>query len=145
MNSFRMALAASIAAASLALAACDEGGMSETAGEDSAMSAPGDTGGGTSPDTPVSSAPAPGTASTARAGAGDVDNNPPGDPCGASKVATFVSQKATPAVRSRIAAEVGHGTIRWIGPDTAVTEDYSPQRLNVTLDANDVITGANCG
>ena len=68
----------------------------------------------------------------------------PGDTCGASKVAAFVSQKATPAVRARVAAEVGHDRIRWVGPDTVVTMDFRPDRLNVTLDENDVITGGNC-
>ena len=76
--------------------------------------------------------------------AGDVDSNPPGDTCGASKVAAFVAQEATPAVRARLASEVGHDRIRWVGPDTVVTMDFRPDRLNVTLDANDIITGGKC-
>ena len=145
MNGIKMVLVAGFAAASLALVSCEQADAPEMAGGDSAMSTSAGTGGGASPDTPVSSTPASGDASAADGDAADVNSNPPGDECGASKVATFVSQKATPAVRARVAAEVGHSTIRWIGPDTAVTEDYSIQRLNVTLDANDVITGANCG
>jgi hypothetical protein len=83
--------------------------------------------------------------STAAASGAVVDSNLPGDACGATKVVAFVSQKATAEVKRKVAAEVGHSTIRWVGPDTVVTQDYSPQRLNVTLDANDVITGGKCG
>ena len=99
-----------------------------------------------SPHTPVSNAGTAEQAATAKAAASRqaVDSNPPGDECGASKVAQFVSQEATPAVRARLTAEVGHNRIRWVGPDTVVTMDFRPDRLNVALDANDVITGGKC-
>jgi hypothetical protein len=140
------------AAAALALAACTDAGgpEAEGMGDEAAVdtSAAGTTGSDMTsddPDTPVSNTPAPqATATTART-ARDADSNPPGDACGASQVAAFVAQQATSAVRRQVAAKVGHDRIRWIGPDTAVTEDYSPQRLNVSLDRNDVITGARCG
>jgi hypothetical protein len=66
------------------------------------------------------------------------------DECGASKVAAYIAQEATTAVRARLAADVGHDRIRWVGPDTAVTMDFRPDRLNVSLDSANVITGGKC-
>lgn len=142
MNLLRMALAPG-AALLLGLAACGETPEdAATNGEDSAMTVPENTAGEPTPGGQETQASA--DASTAQARAGDVDSLPEGDQCGASKVAQFVSQEATPAVRAQVAAEVGHTRIRWIGPDTVVTMDFSPERLNVLLDANDVISGARC-
>ena len=142
MKLLRLALVSGAAAVALGLAACGETADETGAnGEDSAMTASTDETGST----PTGDGAAtPAEAARTRAAAGDVDSLPEGDECGASKVATFVSQEATPAVRARIAAEVGHSRIRWIGPDTVVTMDFRPDRLNVTLDENDIITGARC-
>lgn len=35
--------------------------------------------------------------------------------------------------------------VRHIGPNTQVTMDYRPDRLNIDIDANGVITGFRCG
>ncbi len=137
MNTIRMALVSTLAASALALAACDAANDAAT-GEDSAMTTPADEAAMTpddSADTP------PGPIATAPA---DDDDSGDGDRCGAGEVAKYVGQEAMPDVRARITADVGHTRIRWVGPDTVVTMDYSPERLNVTLDADDVITGANC-
>lgn len=136
----------------LALAACEApaetaaDGAGEASGNDVAGAASPQTPSDAAPDTPVSNTATPEGAATATAAASRqaVDSNPPGDECGASKVAQFVSQEATPAVRARLASEVGHDRIRWVGPDTFVTMDFRPDRLNVALDANDVITGGKC-
>ena len=41
---------------------------------------------------------------------------------------------------------LGHNRIRWLGPDDAMTMDFSPERLNVMLDAQKrTITGVRCG
>ncbi|MDO8290419.1 MAG: I78 family peptidase inhibitor [Parvibaculum sp.] len=37
------------------------------------------------------------------------------------------------------------GSVRIIRPDTAVTEDYRINRLNITLDDKDVVTKLHCG
>lgn len=34
---------------------------------------------------------------------------------------------------------------RLIGPDTMVTMDYIPERLNIYFDENDIITDVRCG
>jgi hypothetical protein len=35
--------------------------------------------------------------------------------------------------------------VRIVGPKSAVTTDYQPERLNVKIDASDRITGFSCG
>lgn len=144
----RTALLTFAASALLALAACGETGAPESEGASDAAgtgqpAATDSNASSAGPDTPVSdtaTSEATPTPTTTR----KVDSNPPGDECGASQVATFVDQKATPAVRARLQAEVGHDRIRWVGPDTIVTMDFRPDRLNVMLDKNDVITGGKC-
>ena len=115
----------------LFLAACGEG-VEEPAGDEPvvATATP-------DPDTAVTSAA--GTSSAAGA------DSVPSD-CNAPQAEGFVGERATPAVRERLAAAVAPITaIRWVGPGQATTEDYSPQRLNVMLDAGDVITEVHCG
>ena len=65
--------------------------------------------------------------------------------CGAGKAAKFVGKIATPDVRAQVIETVGHNRIRWIGPDTAVTMDFSEARLNADLTAANRITGFRCG
>lgn len=139
MTLFKTALVSGAAALALGLAACgdatDEAAIN---GEDSAMTTPAETDGAE----PAGNQRA--AAAGDRASVDDADSLPEGDECGASKVAAFVSLTATPEVRAKVAADVGHNRIRWIGPDTVVTMDFRPDRLNVMLDGNDVITGAKC-
>lgn len=143
MDLLRTTLFAIGATVTVALSSCgDPGNTDPSAGETSQQATAGEQaarGDSTAAATPAADATA--TGATAR----DVSSNPPGDECGASKVAAFASQKATAEVKARLAAAVGHDSIRWIGPDTAVTLDYSPGRLNVVIDANEVITGGKCG
>lgn len=61
-------------------------------------------------------------------------------PCGADILAGLVGQ---PVIRLP-GDEVG-GPIRIIRPGDAVTEDFSPTRLNVSLDGNDTIAALSCG
>jgi len=65
--------------------------------------------------------------------------------CGADKAVKFVGKVATPEVRAQAIEAVGHNRIRWIGPDTVVTMDFSESRLNMQLDASNRVTGAKCG
>ena len=65
--------------------------------------------------------------------------------CGADKAAKFVGKTATPDVRAQVIEAVGHNRIRWIGPETVVTMDFSESRLNMELNASNRITGARCG
>lgn len=66
--------------------------------------------------------------------------------CNAPQAEPFIGERATPAVRERLAATVAPITaIRWVGPGQATTEDYTPQRLNVMLDPGGAITEVHCG
>lgn len=66
--------------------------------------------------------------------------------CGADKAKAFVGRQDRPTTRADLIKLVGHDRIRWLGPDDAMTTDYSEGRLNVLLDAQKrTITGVRCG
>lgn len=60
--------------------------------------------------------------------------------CGGTPVAALVGQPVT-----ALPLTGGWGTLRVIRPGDAVTEDFSLQRLNVYLDAHDMIAQLSCG
>lgn len=70
----------------------------------------------------------------------DPATTPTGDECGASTHAALVGK---PATETGVPPE--GPTVRHIRPDSQVTMDFSPQRLNVDIDAAGVITGFRCG
>lgn len=86
---------------------------------------------------------------TACAGAGDEGPaTPPAmveGPCRNDPVAGFVGQTATADLGTRMLAASGARTLRWGGPNTAMTMDFRPDRLTVTYDEKMVITAARCG
>lgn len=89
-----------------------------------------------------SSAPVP--ASTETRSAQDIADTD--DACGTAKVESYIGKEATAAVRSTIARESGAGSARWLYPDSMVTEDFSPSRLNVTMEkGTDIIVSMRCG
>lgn len=66
--------------------------------------------------------------------------------CNGDKVKAWFGQKATAAVRAEVAAATGARTIRWLYPDSIVTQDYREDRLNVRMDkGTDIIRSASCG
>jgi len=65
--------------------------------------------------------------------------NPPPDACGAAQYASLVGQPITAA---GVPAE--GPSVRYIRPNTQVTMDFRADRLNIDIDANDVITGFRC-
>jgi hypothetical protein len=65
--------------------------------------------------------------------------NPPPDACGAAQYASLVGQPITAA---GVPAE--GPDVRYIRPNTQVTMDFRADRLNIDIDANDVITGFRC-
>ena len=66
-------------------------------------------------------------------------------PCGAEKAYELIGKKRTPQLVAEVARLTGTTVIRWIAPGTAVTMDYREDRVNVSLDDDDVITGIKCG
>ena len=76
---------------------------------------------------------------------GDMDGDgdiaaPDTSPCGATQMGYLVGQQVEEV---DLASLSGH--IRLIYPDTAVTEDYSPARLNLDLTESGVILRPWCG
>ncbi|WAC62385.1 I78 family peptidase inhibitor [Pseudoxanthomonas sp. SL93] len=65
--------------------------------------------------------------------------------CAADKVQWAIGQEGVQATMGRVWRESGAGLIRPIGPNQAVTRDYRPDRVNVELDAKNVITRITCG
>ncbi len=65
--------------------------------------------------------------------------------CDDSKAQTAVGQTATQAVVDKIIADTGSRNARVIKPDHAVTMDYREDRVNINVDANNVITAVKCG
>jgi polyisoprenoid-binding protein YceI len=71
---------------------------------------------------------------------------PPANACNADKAKPWFGKKATPSVRAEVAAATGAKSIRWLYPDSIVTQDYRPDRLNVRMDkGTDIIRSASCG
>lgn len=104
------------------------------------------------PDSPVSSSPMPdsGPANNPLAVPPDMGADPAADAdedaCGTAKVTRYIGQEASVPVRSAVVRESGATSARWLYPDSMVTEDYSPQRLNVMLDkTTDRIVSMRCG
>ncbi|MBE0488767.1 MAG: hypothetical protein IBX53_06780 [Halomonas sp.] len=65
--------------------------------------------------------------------------------CGAAQVQDRVGRDYSEALGEAIRAESGAARMRVIRPGEAVTLDYRPDRLNVRLDENDVISEIGCG
>ena len=98
-----------------------------------------------SPEVPVFSEETPPATAEAATMAMPVGTPEPTD-CNADRAAQFAGRTADTEVRAELVEAVAPVTaIRWVGPGDATTEDYSPERLNVMLDAGEVIVSAHCG
>lgn len=108
--------------AGLALMAC-------TPAEEPATSASTETAApaATTPDQPPAADPAPPTADA-------------GDTCNMAQYASLVGKPA-----SDPETPPAGPTVRHIGPDTQVTMDFQPTRLNLDINAEGIITGVRCG
>ena len=65
--------------------------------------------------------------------------------CHADRVAWAVGKNADEPTRKAVWKQSGSGLIRPIAPGQAVTRDFRPDRINVYLDAGNVITKLACG
>lgn len=65
--------------------------------------------------------------------------------CRADQVAWAIGQPGNEQVIARVWKESGAGLIRPIGPGQAVTHDLRPDRINIHLDAKNVIVAVDCG
>ncbi len=68
------------------------------------------------------------------------DPMPPITACGAGALQDLIGRNAAVLQTMRFA-----GPLRVIRPGMAVTMDYSPDRLNIEVDAREIITRVSCG
>lgn len=68
-----------------------------------------------------------------------------GGRCQAEPVAWAVGQAATEATMARLRKDSGAGLLRPIAPGQPTTRDLRPDRLNVFIGADNVITKLDCG
>ncbi|MBB3910657.1 I78 family peptidase inhibitor [Sphingomonas desiccabilis] len=70
----------------------------------------------------------------------------PGDgSCKIDGLTDLVGQAASSDLAADAMRRSGARTMRWIGPDTAVTMDFRPDRLNIDTDAGGKVTRFHCG
>jgi Peptidase inhibitor I78 family len=69
----------------------------------------------------------------------------PSGPCRADGPAGLVGQAGTPDLGAEALRRSGALRLRWIRPGDMVTMDYSPQRLNIHLDAQGRVDHFACG
>lgn len=62
------------------------------------------------------------------------------DSCGASRYQSLVGQ---PAIVADLMAETGMARV--LRPDTMSTMIYLPERMNISVDEQDIITRVSCG
>lgn len=65
--------------------------------------------------------------------------------CHADKVQWAIGEPATQAITGRVWRESHAGLIRPIAPNQPVTRDYRADRINVDIDADNIIRKAWCG
>jgi hypothetical protein len=65
--------------------------------------------------------------------------------CNADPVAWAIGQPATQEVLGKVWKQSGAGLLRPLAPGQAATRDYRPDRINVDIDAANLITGVRCG
>lgn len=87
-------------------------------------------------------------AACAGAGSDDPGTAPPATaqgPCKNDGLDRFTGQKATAELGAELLKASGATTLRWGGPNTAMTMDFRPDRLTVSYDDQMIITSARCG
>ena len=72
-------------------------------------------------------------------------SEPTGSKCRAEGLEHYVGQAGSADNGAAILRESGARTLRWIPHGSAVTMDYSEQRVNVKLDLQSRIEAVTCG
>lgn len=68
-----------------------------------------------------------------------------GGQCRTDGLARFTGRTASAALGQELLAASGAQRLRWAPPNSAMTMDFSPQRLTVHYDEAMRITGLHCG
>ena len=118
-----------VAVLSMSLAACTDTGPAAPAGDEPPVA-----------DTPVTEAPIAGEPDAVDQPGDDV-----GGPCDADAASAAIGQVATAEVNERARMDAGARTARTIAPDQVVTMEYLDTRLNLKVDAGNVVTAVTCG
>ncbi|MCX2524503.1 I78 family peptidase inhibitor [Larsenimonas rhizosphaerae] len=64
--------------------------------------------------------------------------------CSTDRLDALVGKPLTPDARQMIVDDSGATSYRMLRPDTVVTQEYDPDRLNITID-NELISRFSCG
>ena len=64
--------------------------------------------------------------------------------CDADRVTGVVGQKVGPELVERARQQAGAETARALRPTDVITMEYNPQRLNLRVDEQDIVTSVNC-
>lgn len=85
---------------------------------------------------PLAGCMAPTSAEPVRVGMGE---------CSAAPAQSLIGKVGTTDSAQNALTLTGSKTLRWLRPGMAVTMDYRSDRLNITLDENNIITQISCG
>lgn len=69
----------------------------------------------------------------------------PGQSCSESNLHQFIGRERSPALESEMRRVSGAKVVRWVPPGTAITMDYSGDRLTVSLDSRNWVERLSCG
>ncbi|MEE7546414.1 peptidase inhibitor I78 family protein [Xanthomonas sp. Kuri4-1] len=65
--------------------------------------------------------------------------------CDATQVQSLVGQTLTEAVSSQAREDAGAKSVRVLKPGQAVTMEFNGERLNLEVDAHNVVASVRCG
>ena len=65
--------------------------------------------------------------------------------CSTGKLETLIGKPLTPETRQVIVDDSGATSYRMLRPDTVVTQEYDPERLNILIDDEATISRFSCG
>jgi hypothetical protein len=65
--------------------------------------------------------------------------------CDADRVQGAVGQNADDRLAERSRSQAGAKIVRVLKPDSVMTTEYNPERLNLLLDEQGVVSRVNCG
>lgn len=65
--------------------------------------------------------------------------------CDAAAAQFALGQSFGPSLERELRTRSGASVVRWLSPGQAVTMEFNPARLNLTLDGRSRITKAACG
>ena len=72
-------------------------------------------------------------------------SNPDAAKCDTTALQQFVGQPATAELAAEALRLSGAKALRWKPPGAMVTMDYRPDRLNISTDEQNRVTGFDCG